>query len=149
MNTPKWELAQLNIATLIAPLDSPILADFVAELDRINALAEQSSGFVWRLISDDDAEPDTEFASDIIVNMSVWESVEQLHSYVYRTAHAQIMSRRKEWFSLMKESYSVLWWVEQGHRPTTHEARVKLDLLRANGASADAFTFKTAYPSPG
>jgi len=144
------ELAQLNIATLIAPLDSPVLADFVAELDRINGIAEQSPGFIWRLQSDSGSAIDLEhdFGSDVIVNASVWETVEHLHAYVYRSAHAAIMSRRKEWFSMMKESYSVLWWVPRGHRPTSTEARIKLNLLREKGPTADAFTFKKAFPSP-
>jgi len=144
----RWELAQLNIATLIAPIDSPTLADFVAELDRINALADQSPGFVWRLKSDDGnaTEVQHDFGGDVIVNASVWESVEHLHTYVYRTAHAEIMSRRKEWFTMMKSSYTVLWWVPQGHRPTPQEAKVKLDLLESKGPSPDAFTFKRAFP---
>ena len=146
----KWELAQLNIATLIAPLDSPTLADFVAELDRINGLADQSPGFVWRLQSDDGNATDLEhdFGSEVIANTSVWETVEHLHTYVYRTAHVEIMSRRKEWFTMMKEAYTALWWIPEGHRPTFYEAKVKLDLLKARGSTPDAFTFKKAFPNP-
>ena len=146
----KWELAQLNVGTLVAPLDSPQLAGFVAELDRINAIADQSPGFVWRLQSPGGMATNLEhdFSNDIIPNMSVWETVEHLHTYVYRTAHAEIMRRRKEWFTLMKELYTVLWWVPQGHRPTLYEAKIKLELLKARGATADAFTFKKAFPNP-
>ena len=145
-----WELAQLNIATLIAPIDSPTLADFVAELDRINAIADQSPGFVWRLQSDNGNATDLahDFGDDVIANMSVWDSVEHLHTYVYRTAHAEIMSRRKEWFAMMKESYTVLWWVPQGNRPTLYEAKKRLDQLAANGPTHYAFTFKKAFPIP-
>lgn len=146
-----WELAQLNIATLIAPIDSPTLADFVKELDRINALAEQSPGFIWRLKSEEGNATDIEhgFGENVIPNMSVWCSVEDLHSYVYRTAHTEIMRRRKEWFHVMtKDSYSVLWWIPQRHRPSLYEAQVKLELLKSNGPTPSAFTFKMAYPKP-
>ena len=143
-----WELAQLNIATLIAPIDSPTLADFVSDLDRINQIADRSHGFLWRLESEDGNATDLAHDSgdDVIANMSVWKSVDDLHAYVYRTAHAQIMSRRKEWFTMMKGSYTVLWWVTQGHRPTLGEAKKKLDSLEENGPTPDAFTFKKAFP---
>ncbi len=144
------ELAQLNIATLIAPIDSPTLAGFVDELDRINTIADHSPGFVWRLQSTDGNATDLQhdFGSDVIVNTSVWKSMEELHHYVYRTAHARIMSRRKEWFKMMKETYTVLWWVPQGHRPTLPEARIKLELLKSRGPTPDAFNFRNAYPNP-
>lgn len=145
-----WELAQLNIASLVAPIDSPALADFVAELDRINGIADQSPGFVWRLQSEEGNATDIEhgFGSEYIVNASVWKSVEDLHSYTYKTAHAQIMSRRKEWFNRMTEAYTVLWWVPEGHRPTLAEAEAKLALLKSLGPSDAAFTFKQRYPKP-
>ncbi|MGQ7848386.1 DUF3291 domain-containing protein [Granulosicoccus sp. 3-233] len=145
-----WQLAQLNIATLLAPIDSPTLADFVAALDRINDLAEQSPGFVWRLQSDEGNATNLEhgFGDDVIANASVWESVESLHNYVYRTAHAEIISRRKQWFTLMRDAYTVLWWVPCGHRPTLQEAESRLDLLRTRGPTAEAFTFKKAFPAP-
>lgn len=143
------ELAQLNIARLSAPIDSPALADFVAELDRINQLAENSSGFVWRLQSDSGNATDVEhpFGVHFIANLSVWLTVEDLHNYVYRTAHAQIMSRRKEWFEKMSNAYSVLWWIPAGHRPSLPEARQKLELLKTHGPCPDFFTFKNHYPS--
>ena len=145
-----WELAQLNIATLVAPLDSPVLADFVADLDRINGIADQSPGFVWRLQSEEGSATDVEhgFGDSVIANTSVWESVEALHNYTYRTAHAQVMRRRKEWFERMTNVYTVLWWVPKGHRPTLWEAQLKLNLLQANGPSPEAFTFKTCFPKP-
>jgi len=145
-----WELAQLNIASLVAPIDSPVLADFVAELDRINGIADHSEGFVWRLQSDDGNATDLEsgFGPEFIVNMSVWRSMEDLHNYVYKTAHAQIMSRRKEWFHRMTDAYTVLWWVREGHRPTLVEAETNLALLRSEGPGPNAFTFKKSYPKP-
>ena len=145
-----WQLAQLNIAQLIAPIDSPMLADFVDNLDRINALAEQSMGFVWRYEADLRTNDITSqpFGDDMIVNMSVWESIETLHNYVYRTAHAEVMSRRKEWFQRISDVYSVLWWVPAGHRPGLLEAKEKHDQLRTNGTSSDVFTFKTIVSMP-
>ena len=145
----KYELAQLNIARMVAPLESPVLKDFVDNLDRINALAEDSPGYVWRLQTDDgDATGFRPFGEEYLVNLSVWKDVESLHQYVYRTAHAKIMARRKEWFSRMREAYTVLWWVPEGHRPTVAEAKAKLQLLRANGPTAEAFTFKKPYAKP-
>ena len=140
------ELAQLNIAALLAPIDSPPLAGFVAELDRINALAERSPGFVWRFEADvTEAEPVPHpFGDDVIVNLSVWTSVETLHDYVYRSDHAAIMRRRKEWFHRMRDAHTVLWWVPRGHRPTLDEAHARLEALRRDGPGPDAFTFKTA-----
>jgi hypothetical protein len=146
----QWELAQLNIAELSAPLDSPALADFVANLDRINTLAENSPGFVWRLKDESGVavgfnEP---FGDDMIVNMSVWESVDALHDYVYQSAHIEVMRRRKEWFESMKSVSAVLWWVPKGHTPDLYEAQARLKMLGEVGPSQDAFTFKTRMPQP-
>ena len=145
-----WELAQLNIAHLSAPLESPELADFVANLDRINALAEESPGFVWRL-KDDIRESDNldqPFADDVIVNLSVWETVDALHHYVYRTAHTQIMRRRAEWFRHSSSATAVLWWIPMGHRPSLIEAKERLLRLIQQGAGPDAFTFKQRVGRP-
>ncbi len=143
-----WQLAQLNIAHLLAPIDSPTLSDFVSELDRINALAENSNGFVWRLISDENAQSVNPFGDDFIVNLSVWESVETLFDYVYRTAHKDIMKQRKKWFKREGNAFMVLWWVPAGHQPTETEAKERLDLLQRDGPSKDAFTFKTTFAKP-
>jgi hypothetical protein len=144
-----YELAQLNIALMKEPLESPGMADFVANLDRINALAESSPGFVWRLKTDDgNATALRPLGEDTLVNISVWKDVEALNKYVYQSAHVEIMRRRKEWFERMREAYVVLWWVPKGHRPTESEAIARLDLLRANGPTQDAFTFRHAFPPP-
>lgn len=144
-----YELAQLNVATPLEPLDSPRLADFVANLERINALAEGSPGFVWRLQTEEgDATSLRPMGDDVLVNMSVWRDVESLNKYVYGAAHVEIMRRRKEWFHRMKDAYVVLWWVPKGHRPTTQEAVAKLELLRQHGPTAAAFTFRHAFPPP-
>jgi hypothetical protein len=144
-----YHLAQLNIARLLAPIDSPTLVDFVANLDRINALAEASPGYVWRLKSDaGDATSIRPFGEDYIVNLSVWEDIESLHNYVYRSGHIEIMRRRKEWFGKMAQAYSVLWWVPRGHIPTALEAKERLMLLQSDGPTGQAFTFKKPYPAP-
>ena len=143
------ELAQLNIARLLTPLDSPQLSDFVANLERINALAEESPGFVWRLQTDDgDATAIRHFGDDTLVNMSVWNDVESLYRFVFRSDHVDIMSRRGEWFDRLREAYLVLWWVPAGHRPSLDEAQEKLERLRADGPTPDAFTIKKAFPAP-
>jgi hypothetical protein len=145
-----YELAQLNIAHLLAPIDSPLLADFNANLDRINELAEQSPGFVWRLQTEEGNATDIQdFGEEYIVNISVWEDVASLQAFVYKTAHAQIMSRRKEWFNRMGEVYTVLWWIPKGHQPTTSEAKERLESIRKLGPTSDAFSFKNPYPKPG
>jgi hypothetical protein len=132
----QYELAQLNIAVMKEPLDSPRMADFVANLDRINALAERSPGFVWRLKTEEgDATALRPLGENTLVNMSVWQDVAALNNYVYRTAHVEIMRRRKEWFDRMSEAQVV-------------QAIQRLQLLRTQGPGADAFTFRHAFPPP-
>ena len=144
-----YELAQLNIATLLEPLESQRLADFVANLDRINALAESSPGFVWRFQTEEgDATAERSFGENVVANMSVWRDVESLNQFTYRSAHVEILKRRREWFERVAQPIMVLWWVPKGHRPDFAEAKAKLDLLRALGPTAGAFTFRAAFPPP-
>ncbi len=144
-----YELAQLNIAIMNEPLTSPVMADFVANLDRINALADGTPGFVWRLQTEEgDATAMRPLGEETIVNLSVWQDVESLNAYVYKSGHVEIMRRRKEWFARMGEAFLVLWWVPIGHRPTVEEAIARLDLLREKGPSADAFTFRQPFFLP-
>ncbi|MBC8025854.1 MAG: DUF3291 domain-containing protein [Steroidobacteraceae bacterium] len=145
-----YQLAQLNIGEIRAPLDSPELKDFVDNLDPINALAESSPGYVWRLKGDgNDATSLRPYDSDkIIVNMSVWRDVASLRAFVYDTAHVAIMKRRREFFMRMIKAYMVLWWVPVGHEPTVAEAVAKLEHLRAQGPTAEAFTFAEAFSAP-
>jgi len=144
-----YHLAQLNIALMSAPLDSPQLADFVANLARIDELAERAPGFVWRLKTDDgDATALRPFGEEYLVNMSTWRDVGSLHDYVYKSAHVEILRRRKEWFERMRAAYSVLWWVPEGHRPTVAGARTRLQILRERGPTEEAFTFKKPFPAP-
>ncbi len=147
---PSHHLAQLNIAKMKYSIESADMADFVDNLENINVLADSSPGFVWRLQTEEgDATSIDFFDSDVLVNMSIWADIESLHSYVYKTAHAKIMSRRKEWFHRVEEVYTVLWWVAEGHIPTLVEAREKLEQLKSAGPGPLAFSFKQAYPAPG
>src|SRR5580700_838654 len=144
-----FELAQLNMAHLRAPIDSPELADFVANLDRINSLADASDGFRWRLMTDDgNATSLRPFGDDVIVNMSVWRDLDALRHYVYHTAHVEIMKRRREWFVQASQAYAVLWWIPSGHRPSMSEAADRLEQLRQHGPSSTAFTFSKSFQAP-
>jgi hypothetical protein len=144
-----YHLAQVNIARARAPLDSPVMAEFVERLDDINALAESSRGFVWRLRA---APGSTTYvaANDpkLIVNMSVWESVDTLRDYVYRTGHNSVMRRRSEWFAPMTAAHLALWWIPAGHEPSLGEARERLAHLRVRGEGPAAFTFRRPSPMP-
>jgi heme-degrading monooxygenase HmoA len=143
-------LAQVNVATLLAPLDSPELAGFVAQLEPINALADAAPGFVWRLQTDaGDATAIRPYDDDrVMVNMSVWTSVAALKTFVHGPEHRAYLARRREWFERMHEAIVALWWVEAGHRPTVAEAKDRLALLDRVGPSPAAFTFRTAFPAP-
>jgi hypothetical protein len=145
-----WHLAQLNVARALAPLEDPLLADFMAALDGVNALAESSPGFVWRLKAEDGNATSIRVNEDprLIVNMSVWESVEALFDFAYRSDHTRIMARRREWFEKPSGAYVVLWWVPSGHRPSLDEALLRLQRLDREGPTAQAFTFKTRFPAP-
>lgn len=134
-------LAQFNVARLKHPIDDPRIADFVANLDRINAVGERSPGFVWRLKDDSGNSIDLGGVDDpmIIPNMSVWESAEQLEEFVWQTVHARIYDRKAEWFEAQSEATFVMWWIEEGHRPELAEARERLEHLRAHGDSDEAF----------
>jgi hypothetical protein len=145
-----YQLAQLNVAVMKSPLDSPPMAEFAGNLERINRLAEESPGYVWRLQSDaGDATEFRPFGENVLVNLSVWADTDSLSRYVYRSAHVEIMRRRRDWFDRMSQAHMVLWWVPAGHRPTVEEASERLELLRANGPSpaADAFDIGDACPA--
>jgi hypothetical protein len=145
-----WHLVQLNVGRTIAPLDSPPLADFMAALEEINALADASPGFVWRLTGGSGNATDVvvDGQPGLLVNMSVWTAAEPLFDFVYKSAHTKIMARRREWFTRL-ETFQVLYWVPAGHVPTVAEALARLDQLRVHGPTPDAFTFKQRFPSPG
>ena len=149
MNT-RWHIAQINIALPREPLDSPGLAEFVANLEPVNAIADAAPGFVWRLQdSSGDATAIRAFDDErLIVNMSVWESIEALWAFVYDGRHLEVMRRRREWFSRIAESYLALWWIPAGERPTVSDAEARVAHLRAHGPTPHAFTFKHRFPSP-
>ena len=140
-------LAQVNIAEMIAPINDPVMADFVNNLDRINALAESSEGFVWRLKGDENnATAIRVFDYDfLIINMSVWEDIDTLFDFTYKTAHVEILKRKKEWFHNMKQMHMAFWYVEEGHHPTPEEAKEKLQYIREHGETPVAFTFKSRF----
>lgn len=145
-----YHLAQYNIARLRAPLDDPLLADFMAALDPLNKLADHSPGFVWRHAEADGNSTSIRVRGDpmILINFSVWESIEELRRYTYYSDHVRIYRRRREFFELMDVPYLVLWWVPEGHEPSVEEAEERLDYLQAHGPSPYAFGFKSLFDPP-
>lgn len=145
-----WHLAQINVGLVKYPPEDPRMSGFMDRLDEINALAERSPGFVWRLQSDSGNATDIDVGgpAEFLVNMSVWESAETLFDYVYKSTHREVMVQRRNWFERPVELYQVLWWVRAGHTPTAQEGLDRLALLRENGPSEQAFNFKTSFPSP-
>ncbi len=144
------QLAQINIAKLIAPITDPLIADFVAQLDTINALAEQSKGFIWRLKDDSNNATSINPFHDplIIVNISVWESVEDLKNFAYKSSHVSVFADRARWFEKMQEAHLALWWIEEGNFPSAKEGKSRLLHLREHGDSAIAFSFKKIIEKP-
>jgi heme-degrading monooxygenase HmoA len=143
-----FHLAQVNIAIPKEPPGGPVLAEFMAALDPVNAVADASPGFVWRLQDEDgNATAIRAFDDDTMVNMSVWESLEALRAFVYSNrAHLDVMRRRREWFEDHVDAFQVLWWIPAGHIPSVAEAEDRLRTLRARGPSPEAFTFRRHFP---
>jgi hypothetical protein len=135
---------------MLAPIDDPLMAEFVAQLAPVNALADASPGFVWRLQTDTGDATSLKVYDDnmVIVNMSVWESVESLREFAYKSAHVGVMKNRAKWFEKFDGPYMALWWVPASHIPTTEEGKERLDHLRKNGDSSHAFSFKNIFPAP-
>lgn len=145
-----WHLAQVNVGRLVAPHDDPQVAGFFADLDRVNALADASRGFIWRLQGDGGNATDIAPTADpqFIVNMSLWEDAEALFAFVYRSAHTPVMARRREWFGRFDGAYQALWWVERGHIPSIEDGLARLWRLDRYGPTQQAFTFKCLFPAP-
>lgn len=144
----KKQLAQLNIAKMLSEtIDDPLMADFVSQIDTINTLAENSKGFVWRLKDDAGNATNIHPFDDerIIVNMSVWESIEDLMEYAYKSAHSSVMKDRSKWFEKFGKPSMVLWYIDEGQTPSVKEARERLEFLQKNGASEYAFDFKSRF----
>jgi hypothetical protein len=142
-------LAQINVARLVAPLDSPLVADFAALIDGVNALAERSPGFVWRLKAEGGQGSSYLQVFDdplILVNLTVWESVEALKAFVFRGDHVSVMRRRGEWFSPYGGPQVALWWIEPGTVPSPEEAKARLAYLAEHGPTATAFTWRQLVP---
>lgn len=151
MTAKHFHLAQLNIAHTRFAVDDPGMAEFMAALERINALAEATPGFVWRLQSESGNATDIQAYEDprLLVNMSVWESIDALRGYVYQSEHVDFLRRRKEWFEAAETPFQVLWWVAVGHTPTVGEAKERLEYLTLHGPTAYAFTFRSPFsPQP-
>ncbi|WP_086932401.1 DUF3291 domain-containing protein [Agarilytica rhodophyticola] len=145
MNT--FQLAQINIAKARATMDSDIMKGFVDRLDEINALADKSEGFVWRLQTDEGDATSIQAYDDpmIIVNMSVWQDLESLKNFVYKTVHVDLIRDRSAWFDKITSAHQALWWIPAGHIPTVEEGREKLEILQRQGPSREAFTFAKPF----
>lgn len=147
----EWHVAQFNVARAKGPTDGPVMAEFMANLDRINALADESPGFVWRLQTEDGSATSIRAFDDpdLLLNMSVWENVDSLRHYVYRTEHTDFLRRRREWFEPVEElPVLVLWWVPAGANPTVDEAIQRLQRLAEQGPGPEAFTFRERFEPP-
>jgi hypothetical protein len=144
---PSYHIAQVNIGRVRAPLDDSLMAGFMARLNEINALADASPGFVWRLQTPEgNATYFRPFDDDrILVNMSVWQTVDALKHYVYHSAHAELLRQRHEWFEKFEGTYAALWWVPAGHIPSIDEAQKRLAHLDAHGPTQFAFTFRVIF----
>ncbi|MEW6734221.1 MAG: DUF3291 domain-containing protein [Acidobacteriota bacterium] len=147
MTSHLYHLAQVNIARAVAPLDDPIMIGFVSKLAEINALADSSPGFIWRLQTEEGDATNLRPYDDerIFINMSLWESLEQLKAYVYKSAHTEIMRQKQQWFEKLADMNLALWWVKAGHIPTIEEAKQRLDYLNKHGETIYAFTFKHSF----
>ena len=144
----KYHIAQVNIGRMRAALEDPIMAGFVERLDEINALADRSPGFVWRLQNEGGNATYLRPYDDerILFNFSIWESVESLRAYVYKSAHAELLRQRRDWFEQFSGVFMALWWVPRGHVPGIDEAKKRLAHLEENGPSQVAFNFKNVFP---
>ena len=146
----EYHFAQINIGKTVADLNSPVMTGFVSRLDEINRLAESAPGFVWRLQSDArDATSIRVFDDpDIIVNMSVWETPEDLKAFVYRSVHLELLRGRAAWFTRLGEQHQAVWWIPAGHQPSPEEGRDRLLHLRKHGPTEAAFTLASPFPKP-
>jgi len=145
-----FEIAQLNVGRAVAPLEDAVMADFMNWLDEINALAERSPGFVWRLQGDNGNNTSPKVSDDpwFIVNLSVWSSIDALYDFTYRSDHKTVFKRRHEWFERLGRPSTVLWWLPAGTVPSVEEALARLDQLATLGPTPEAFTFKEHFPPP-
>ena len=143
----KYHIAQVNIGRIRAELDDPIMAGFVTRLDEINALADSSPGFIWRLQTNEgNATYLRPYADErTLLNMSVWETVESLRNYVFKTAHVEMVRKRQAWFEKFAGAYAALWWVPVGHIPGIDEAKKRIEHFDVHGPTQFAFTFNSVF----
>jgi hypothetical protein len=148
MMRAQWHLAQVNIGRARGAITDPVMQGFVARLEEINALAERSRGFVWRLQTEDgNATAFRPYPNDdgILINLSVWSDFDSLREYVFRSLHAEVMRQRREWFERFEGVYAALWWVPAGHRPSLQEAVERIAQLEAHGPTLHAFSFAKSF----
>ena len=150
-----FQLAQVNVARLAAPLDSPQLADFVAALDEVNAMADRAPGFVWRLQTEDGNatsvsafEWDAGDGAGVITNLSVWVDADRLSDFVFGTGHLEVLRRRRDWFLPVREAYLACWWLPAGALPSTQDAEQRIRHIREHGPTEHAFSLRTRFPAP-
>jgi hypothetical protein len=151
MTDPRFHLAQINVGRLLAPIDDAQIAGFVEGLDPINAMAEASPGYLWRLKSDIGNATDILLTDDqlFIINLTVWESIEALEAFTYSTGHVAYLRRRREWFERHVEPHFAMWWIEAGTLPSPTDALARVARLRRVGPTAEAFTFRSPFGPPG
>ncbi|WMI65001.1 DUF3291 domain-containing protein [Aestuariibaculum sp. YM273] len=141
-----YHLAQVNIAKGLAPLSDPIMQDFINNVDRINAIADKSDGFVWRFKDEDKDEALSVFKeNNLLVNISVWEDLQSLFNYIYHSDHIEVFKRKKEWFSKVQMKHMAFWYVPIDYKPTLKDAKIRLDYLNSHGETPYAFTFKSKF----
>jgi len=145
-----YYLSQINIALMKAPIDDPVMAEFATAIREVNAVAEQSPGFVWRLQTESGDATSIRAYPDLkmLVNLSVWQSVEQLKSYVYKSLHGEFFARRRNWFEKYQGEHFAMWWIPKTYLPTVEEGKAKLEYLTLHGDSPECFTFAKPYPPP-
>lgn len=143
-----WNIAQVNIGRMNAPsIDDPVMSEFVAQLEGINRLAESSKGFVWRLKEEGGNATNIRFNDDprMIVNMSVWESIDDLSHFTYKTLHRDVLAQRHKWFVKMDQHFQALWYVPRFTFPSVEDAKFRLEYLANNGPTPMAFTFAKRF----
>ncbi len=145
-----YQLAQINIARAVDDLDSEVMVGFVARIDEINTLAEQSPGFVWRLKTEEGDALAIRVFDDprMIINMSVWEDLESLKDYVFKSTHLELLRNKTAWFNKMQSAHLAMWWVPAGHEPTAEEGKERLKIVQERGPGPEAFTFSRPWPAP-
>lgn len=145
-----YQLAQINIAAMKTTFDDPVMSGFVGRLDEINTLAQRSPGFVWRLMVDpsETGYSDITGETNVLVNMSVWETLDDLKNYVFQSRHLELMKAKKKWFNKMQDMHLALWWIPAGHIPDVQEGAGKLRLIRQEGPTAAAFSFAQSFDTP-